>query len=129
MRGAEGGGACPKLFETQACEVNPADDAEGCTQAVLEILDGTWSPDDASNADYTVCTGGEVDNAAKLAPFKDCQLISGNLKFFIPIDFDVGSTFASLIAVSGDVVFYNTGLKQLLRTAISSGQNQLCLIM
>ena len=117
LQSALGGGSCPKLFETQACQIVASNDTVGCTAAVLAVLEGTWAPDDAANSAYKVCTGGEIDTVEKLAPFNDCELISGNLKFFIPVDFTVGSTFAKLIAVSGDVVVYNTGMKQLAATS------------
>ena len=85
-------------------------------KAVLQVLNGTWSPSSSSTT-FKICSGGEIDTAAKLKPFTQCQIISGTLKFFIPIDFSLGVVFAGLIAVSGDVVFYNTGLKQLTKAA------------
>lgn len=93
LQGAVGGGSCPKLLESQACEINSSDDQEGCTNAVLGILNGTWQQDSASSKNYKVCAGGEIDTVEKLAPYKGCQLIAGNLKFFIPIDFDFGGKF------------------------------------
>jgi hypothetical protein len=113
LNGAVGGGSCPKLVEIRACEINSDEDQEKCADAVLEILNGTWSHNSSSTKDYKVCSGGEVDSVEKLTPYKGCELIAGNLKFFVPIDFEFGDTFDDLLAVSGDVSFYNTGLKQL----------------
>lgn len=121
LEGAVGGGSCPKLLETQACEVNSEhDDQEECAKAVLDILDGTWTHNSSSSSDYKVCAGGEVDSVEKLEPFKGCQLIAGNLKFFVPVDFAFEGTFDDLLAVSGDVSFYNTGLKALTDEAFPS---------
>ena len=47
---------------------------------------------------------------------QDCQIISGNLDVFIPKDFslkDVANNFDKLLAVSGDVVFFDTGVDDL----------------
>ena len=84
LRGAVGGGSCPKLFESQKCEVNTVGKGTGCMNAVLQILEGTWTPKSTGSKGYKICAGGEIDSAAKLKPFKECQLIAGSLKFFVP---------------------------------------------
>ena len=54
---------------------------------------------------------------------QDCEIISGNLDVFVPKDFslkDVANNFEKLLAVSGDVVFFDTGVDDLGSAAFPS---------
>ena len=85
--------------------------SNSCGDAVDQIRTGTWKAGTATN--YKVCKGAEIDATAALANFKSCEIIEGNLDVYISKDFslkDVADNFVKLLAVSGNVAFFDSGV-------------------